>query len=154
MTIQAWGQGNKYSPNGPEKFQSSFNAFARPEGLLDGGKYYSKSKPQYENLSQGNFISARGAGATGNGNTDDTNAIQNAINQGAQQNKVVFFEYGKSTLRADKMPWLMRPRCLQGHQHNLRSTRLSDGWRDLLDHHGLRQHLVEQRQPSSRHPDW
>jgi len=93
-TIQAWGQGNKYSPNGPEKFQGTFNAFGRPEGLLNNGKYYSKSKPQYENLSQGNFISARGAGATGNGNTDDTNAIQNAINRGVSENKVVFFEHG------------------------------------------------------------
>jgi glucan 1,3-beta-glucosidase len=104
LTIAAWGQGNKYSPNGPEKFQGSFNAFNRPEGLLENGKYYSKSKPQYENLSQGDFISARGAGATGNGNTDDTNAIQNAINQGAQQNKVVFFEHGEYTVQANELP--------------------------------------------------
>jgi glucan 1,3-beta-glucosidase len=95
-TIQSWGQGNKYSPNGPEKFQGSFTAAARPQNLLENGKYYSKSKPQYENLSVGNFISARSAGATGNGNTDDTNAIQNAITAAVQQNKVLFFEHGKT----------------------------------------------------------
>jgi glucan 1,3-beta-glucosidase len=95
LTIGAWGQGNKYSPNGPEKFQGTFNAFARPQSLLDNGKYYSKSKPQYENLGTGDFISARGAGATGNGNTDDTTSIQNAINTAASQNKVLFFEHGK-----------------------------------------------------------
>jgi glucan 1,3-beta-glucosidase len=104
LTIDAWGQGNKYSPNGPEKFQGLFNAFARPEGLLENGEYYSKSKPQYENLSQGDFISARGEGATGNGNTDDTTAIQNAINKGAQQNKVVFFEHGKHTIQTNEIP--------------------------------------------------
>ncbi|KAI8936911.1 exo-1,3-beta-glucanase [Plenodomus lindquistii] len=94
LTIQAWGQGNKYTPNGPTKFQGAFTPTARPTGLLDNGKYYSKSKPQYENLGTGDFISARDAGATGNGATDDTQAIQNAITQAVAQNKVLFFEHG------------------------------------------------------------
>lgn len=94
LTIQAWGQGNKYSPNGPEKYQGAITPVARPQGLLDGGKYYSKSKPQYENLSAGDFISARDAGATGDGRTDDTTAVQNAINSAISQNKVLFFEHG------------------------------------------------------------
>jgi glucan 1,3-beta-glucosidase len=62
---------------------------------LDGGKYYSVSKPQYENLNSGDFVSARSQGATGNGQTDDTGAVQNAINLAVAQNKVVFFEHGK-----------------------------------------------------------
>jgi hypothetical protein len=148
-TIQAWGQGNKYSPNGPEKFQGPFTAMARPQGLLDGANYYSKSKPQYENLNSGNFISARGSGATGNGNTDDTNAVQNAINLGAAQNKVVFFEHGKYHVHTNEVSLLIIHRCLQADQHNLRATRVSDGWRDILSIHGVWQYLVEQRRPSS-----
>jgi glucan 1,3-beta-glucosidase len=97
FTIQAWGQGNKYSPNGPEKFQGPITTAARPQSLLDGGKYYSVSKPQYENLNVGDFLSARGAGATGNGIADDTNAIQNAIRLAITQNKVLFFEHGKKS---------------------------------------------------------
>jgi glucan 1,3-beta-glucosidase len=93
-TIQAWGQGNKYSPGGPEKFQGPITPAARPQGLLEGGRYYSKSKPQYDNLGAGDFVSARGAGATGNGRDDDTQAVQRAINTGVAQNKVVFFEHG------------------------------------------------------------
>ncbi|KAF2852893.1 glycoside hydrolase family 55 protein [Plenodomus tracheiphilus IPT5] len=94
LTIKAWAQGNKYSPNGPEKFQGSITPVARPQGLLDNGKYYSKSKPQYENLSTGDFISVRSAGATGDGSTDDTRAVQDAITRSASQNKVLFFEHG------------------------------------------------------------
>ncbi|KAJ4377825.1 exo-1,3-beta-glucanase [Neocucurbitaria cava] len=94
LTIQAWGQGNKYSPNGPVKFQGPITAASRPAGLLDGGKYYSKSKPQYETLTVSNFVSARGSGATGDGSTDDTKAVQNAINTAVSQNKVLFFEHG------------------------------------------------------------
>ncbi|EOA82737.1 exo-1 [Exserohilum turcicum] len=96
LTIQAWGQGNKYAPNlaGPSKFQGPISAATRPSSLLDNGKYYSKSKPQYETLSTSDFISARGAGATGNGVTDDTAAINAAIKQAAAQNKVLYFEFG------------------------------------------------------------
>lgn len=94
ITIASWGQGNRYTPNGPEKFQGALTTAARPAGLLDNGKYYSKSKPQYQNLGVGSFISARGAGATGNGKTDDTAAVQNAINAAVQGNKVLFFEHG------------------------------------------------------------
>jgi len=94
ITIGAWGQGNQYTPNGPVKFQGPMTTAARPASLLDNGKIYSKSKPQYENLSAGDFISARNSGATGNGNADDTVAVQNAINQAVSQNKVLFFEHG------------------------------------------------------------
>ncbi|KAF2828532.1 exo-beta 1,3 glucanase-like protein [Ophiobolus disseminans] len=94
MTIEAWGQGNKYSPDGPEKFQGPMDTADRPQSLLDGGKYYSKSKPMYENLSVGDFISARDSGAKGNGRDDDTSAVQNAINLSASQNKVLYFEHG------------------------------------------------------------
>ncbi|CAA9966542.1 hypothetical protein CFE70_009932 [Pyrenophora teres f. teres 0-1] len=96
LTIKAWGQGNKYAPNvnGPEKFQGPITPATRPSSLLDGGKFYSKSKPTYETLTTGDFISARGAGATGDGRTDDTQAVQNAINSAVSQGKVVYFEHG------------------------------------------------------------
>ncbi|KAF3007407.1 exo-1,3-beta-glucanase [Curvularia kusanoi] len=94
LTIGTWGQGNQYTPSGPVKFQGPLTTAARPAGLLDNGKFYSKSKPQYETLATSSFISARGSGATGNGNTDDTAALQSAINQAVSQNKVLFFEHG------------------------------------------------------------
>ncbi|ORX99558.1 pectate lyase superfamily protein-domain-containing protein [Clohesyomyces aquaticus] len=93
-TIAAWGQGIKYTPNGPTKWQGAFTPAKRPSGLLDGNKIYTKSRPQYEELTADSFISARSSGARGDGTTDDTNAVQNAINSAASSNKILFFDHG------------------------------------------------------------
>ena len=65
LTITAWGQGNQYTPNGPERFQGPITPNTRPESLLSGSKYYTRSKPQYETLPLSQFSSVRSAGATG-----------------------------------------------------------------------------------------
>ncbi|KAF2016131.1 glycoside hydrolase family 55 protein [Aaosphaeria arxii CBS 175.79] len=93
-TITAWGQGNKYTPNGPEKFQGPLTPAKRPSELLNGNKYWAVVKPQYERLPLSTFISARTAGAKGDGRTDDTTAIQNAVNRAVSENKIVFFDHG------------------------------------------------------------
>lgn len=93
-TISAWGQGNKYTPDGPQKFQGAITPARRPSGLLNGNKYWAKSKPQYESLPLSTFISARSQGAKGDGKTDDTTAVQNAINTAVSQNKILFFDHG------------------------------------------------------------
>ncbi|KAF1978534.1 exo-beta 1,3 glucanase-like protein [Bimuria novae-zelandiae CBS 107.79] len=92
-TIRGWGQGNKYSPDGPTKFQGDITP-NRPAGLLNGDKYYARSKPQYQSYAIGNFVSARTSGAKGDGSTDDTTALQNAINSVASSGKVLFLDHG------------------------------------------------------------
>lgn len=96
MTITTWGQGHKYTPNGPTSFQGSFTPVARPGALLGSGtnRYYTKSKPQYAASPVASFISIRSAGARGDGSTDDTTAIQNALNSAASSSKIVFFDHG------------------------------------------------------------
>ncbi|KAK5787947.1 hypothetical protein VI817_010443 [Penicillium citrinum] len=95
-TISAWGQGHKYTPNGPTNFQGTLNAPARPSALLASGtsNYYVKSKPQYESLSTSAFVSIRSAGAAGDGKTDDTSTIQSTLNSAASSGKIVFFDQG------------------------------------------------------------
>ena len=63
--ITAWGQGNKYTPDGPQRFQEALTPVRRPAELLDGSKYWAVTKPQYGNLPASSFISARTAGARG-----------------------------------------------------------------------------------------
>jgi glucan 1,3-beta-glucosidase len=94
MTIAGWGEGHKYTPNGPVTFQGAFTPIPRPSSLLSGPNYYSQSKPQYNSLPTTSFRSVRSAGATGNGVTDDTIALQNAIDSATAAGNVVFFDAG------------------------------------------------------------
>lgn len=93
-TIAGWGQGNRYTPTGPQKFQGSITPFNRPGSLLSGGKFYTRSKPQYNTLAVSSFSSARSAGAKGDGVTDDTTALQNLINSATSAGKVAFIDAG------------------------------------------------------------
>jgi glucan 1,3-beta-glucosidase len=93
-TIAGWGEGNQYVPNGPKRFQGSYTPPTRPASLLSGNVYYSRSKPQYNDLPADSFQSVRTAGAVGDGKTDDTNNLQRAINSASAAGKVVYFDSG------------------------------------------------------------
>ncbi|KAH8703204.1 putative exo-beta-1,3-glucanase [Talaromyces proteolyticus] len=95
-TISGFGQGHQYTPTGPGTLQGTFAPAARPNGLLASGSssYYTKSKPQYASLSTSNVVSMRSSGAKGDGTTDDTAAIQSALNSAASAGKVAFFDFG------------------------------------------------------------
>lgn len=96
MTIGAWGQGHKYTPNGPTNFQGSFTAPTRPSALLAAGsnRYYTKAKPQYSQSPVSSFVSIRSAGAKGDGSTDDTAVIQSTLKSAAAAGKILFFDQG------------------------------------------------------------
>ncbi|KAH8599479.1 pectin lyase fold/virulence factor [Bisporella sp. PMI_857] len=95
LLIQAWGQGNRYTPNGPQRFQGSFTPVSRPTSLLSSnGRYYTQSKPQYNTLGVASFVSVRNYGATGNANTDDTAALQNAINAATSAGQILYVDCG------------------------------------------------------------
>ncbi|KAK3995203.1 pectin lyase fold/virulence factor [Cladorrhinum sp. PSN332] len=66
----------------------------RPSSLVSGNKFYTHSKPQYENVPLSSFISARDTGAKGNGMADDTTALNKLFASAASQNKVVFIDSG------------------------------------------------------------
>lgn len=94
QVIAAWGQGNRYTPNGPTRFAGDITPVSRPAGLLDGQKYYQRSKPQYESFPVSAFSSVRAGGAKGDATTDDTDALQRVIDSAAASGKVVFLDAG------------------------------------------------------------
>ncbi|KAI1654746.1 glycoside hydrolase family 55 protein [Daldinia decipiens] len=93
-TIQAWGQGHQYTPDGPNAFQATITPNNRPASLVVDNAYYSRSKPQYEKLAASDIVSARSSGAKGDSTTDDTAALQSAINSAASGGKVLFLDHG------------------------------------------------------------
>lgn len=95
-TISAWAEGHSYTlTSGPTDIMGSVTAVSRPAALVSSGnKYYTRSKPQYQSLTSANFVSVRSSGAVGNGATDDTAAIQSAINSAVAAGKVVYIDYG------------------------------------------------------------
>lgn len=94
MTIAAWGEGHEYTPTGPKIFSGIFTPNSRPASLLSGSNYYTRSKPQYQTVPVTSFMSVRSAGATGNGVTDDTTALQNVINSATAAGNIVYFDAG------------------------------------------------------------
>ena len=94
-TIAAFGAGHSYTgTSGPTPFEGAFAPPARPASLLSGSRYYSRSKPQYEDRPVPLFVSARSIGAKGDGVTDDTASLQAGIDGAARRNKIFFFDAG------------------------------------------------------------
>lgn len=95
-TISGFGQGHEYTPTGPSTLDGTYTPAARPTALLASGStnYYAKSKPQYQSYATSSVVSMRSSGATGDGTTDDTVAIQAALISAADSGSIAFFDYG------------------------------------------------------------
>ena len=95
-TIAGWGQGHSYTPSGPTNFQGTQTVPTRPSSLLASGTsdYYTQAKPQYESSPVASILSVRSAGATGDGTTDDTAALNSAFSSAAAAGKIVFIDQG------------------------------------------------------------
>ncbi|PQE32591.1 glycoside hydrolase family 55 protein [Rutstroemia sp. NJR-2017a WRK4] len=93
-TVNGWSEGNTYSPYGPTRTEGFIRPFSRSSTLSPGGNFYARSKPQYEHSSPSEFISVRTGGATGNGVTDDTAALNAIFAFAAAANKIVYIDAG------------------------------------------------------------
>jgi glucan 1,3-beta-glucosidase len=93
-TVNGWSEGNIYAPYGPNRAQGSVRPFSRSPTLSPGGYFYARSKPQYEHCPPSEFISVRTGGATGNGVTDDTAALNAIFAFAAAANKIVYIDAG------------------------------------------------------------
>ena len=96
VTIDSWAQGNVYTgqnQNG-EFIQSSIASVQKPASVLDSaGRIFGRTHPQYASYSTDQFVSVKALGAKGDGNTDDTEAIQTILNAYAGC-KIIFFDAG------------------------------------------------------------
>ncbi|KAK2051693.1 glucan 1,3-beta-glucosidase [Colletotrichum caudatum] len=83
---QGFAMGHIYTPTGPTDYTgddaSYFPVYPALQGVSSTGgtRYYERSKPHYDDIPASNFVSARSFGAAGDGNTDDTVALNNLFN--------------------------------------------------------------------------
>lgn len=76
------------------RLQTVMSSQAKATGLLDSsGKIFERSKPLYESYSASSFVSVRSSGAKGDGQTDDTQAIQKILNS-ATEDQIIYFDHG------------------------------------------------------------
>ena len=104
--VASWGQGHAYTTGSGVGAQKRANtspqiaihgplaAPKKPAALLNAqGAVFERSKPQYESVPSSSFLSVKAAGAVGDGNTDDTAAIQ-AVFDRATSGQIVYFDHG------------------------------------------------------------
>ncbi|KAK0285043.1 hypothetical protein LTR35_005243 [Friedmanniomyces endolithicus] len=94
--IVSWASGNVYDKSGTVvKTQGIVTAPTKPTSLLSNGNVFSRSKPQYEGALASDFIQAMVDGkCMGDGSSDDTQCVQNFLNNAASTNKIAYFNHG------------------------------------------------------------
>ena len=74
--------------------QASVKGLDKPKALLaQDGRFFTRSKPQYESVPASSFISVKDAGAKADGKSDDTDAIQKVFDS-AKEDQIVYFDHG------------------------------------------------------------
>jgi glucan 1,3-beta-glucosidase len=93
--VKSWAQGNALAAGGTQgRVQGDVaGAPEKPASLQGDNGFFERSKPQYQNVDAKNVISLKTAGAKGDGKTDDTDAIQAAIDA-LTEGQVLFAEHG------------------------------------------------------------
>jgi glucan 1,3-beta-glucosidase len=94
--VATWAQGNAMAAGqtAAGRVQGDVNgAPEKPQSLLGENGWFERSKPQYENVPVSNFVSLKAKGAVGDGKTDDTAAIQAAID-GMQDGQILHADHG------------------------------------------------------------
>jgi glucan 1,3-beta-glucosidase len=94
--VATWAQGNAMAAGQAQsgRVQGDVNgAPVKPQSLLGNNGWFERSKPQYENVDVSKFVSLKSKGAKGDGATDDTAAIQRAIDE-LQDGQVLHADHG------------------------------------------------------------
>ena len=91
--VDSWIQGRVYAGNTGTRTQGPATAPSKPVSLMNGNVVLERTKPQYEQYPSTSFFSVKSQGAAGDGVTDDSDAIQNAMNN-LPSGQILYFDHG------------------------------------------------------------
>ncbi|KAF2461924.1 exo-beta-1,3-glucanase Exg0 [Lineolata rhizophorae] len=91
--VKSWAQGRMYIGSNGERVQDMIEVPDVPQPLIGDNGVFERTKPQYEDLSASSFVHIKDQGAVGDGSTDDTAAIQSAIDSVADD-QILYFDHG------------------------------------------------------------
>ncbi|ORY13862.1 pectate lyase superfamily protein-domain-containing protein [Clohesyomyces aquaticus] len=93
--VALWAQGNALAAGGTQgRVQGdTTGAPNMPKALVGDNGIFERGKPQYENVAASSFVSLKTAGAKGDGKTDDSDALQKAID-GLQEGQILYADHG------------------------------------------------------------
>lgn len=92
--IKSWGQGRQYHGTSGSSVQQALTPPSKPAALLGStGNIAERSKPQYLTTPASSFVNVKSKGAKGDGTTDDTQAIQQAMNT-LPAGSILYFPHG------------------------------------------------------------
>lgn len=97
--VKAWAQGNALASTGSQgRVQGDISgAPQKPQSLMGDNGFFERSKPQYEDIDVSKVVSLKTSGAKGDGKTDDTKAVQSAID-GLQDGQILWVDHGAYVL--------------------------------------------------------
>ncbi|POR32699.1 Exo-beta-1,3-glucanase [Tolypocladium paradoxum] len=100
QTVDLWAHGRRYN-GGDGEYQTGHvtNRPSKAYSLLDGGKLFTRLRPQYENLPASSFLIATEHGCSNDATGDSTNAINAFLKQAAASGLVAYFPAGIYSIR-------------------------------------------------------
>lgn len=99
--VDLWAHGLRYKAGtGSRETGDVKDRPSKPSKMLDGGKLFTRSRPQYENLGTGSFLIATEHGCKNDGTGDNTASINSFLQQAASSGMVAYFPAGIYTIKS------------------------------------------------------
>lgn len=96
VTVDTWAQGNVYLGLDDGRYmQRTLSTPFKPQVMLDqGGRFFTRSRPVYQDANVSDIVNVKDRGAKGDGHSDDTAVLNSILLENAKAGKITYFPHG------------------------------------------------------------